>query len=134
MSKLRTDLAAIGGCLLLIIAAAVLLSFGRSHQVPVILVFGYVLDAIVVTGIVGNVIVFLLARLTRFQPLRIAFWTFLLVCGVLLIAALALAGRVDPSFSAALAANVLIGYVVSFFFWYGLHWLWTQSVKPSATI
>ena len=131
MNNRRSDLVAIGGCVLLVVVAFLLLSFGRSHQVSAILVFGYVLDAIAVTGIVGNVIVFLLARFTALPQLRISFWTFLSVCGVLAIISTAVAGRVDPNFK---AANVLIGYVVSFFFWYGLHWLWTQKLKASATL
>jgi hypothetical protein len=130
MSKPRTDLVAIGGCLLLIVLAVLLLNFGRSHQISAILTFGYVLDAIAFTGIAGNVIVFLLARFTALRPLSIAFWTFLFVCGVTAIAITLLVGRVDPNFS---ASNVLIGYVVSFFFWYGLHWLWIQKLKASAT-
>jgi hypothetical protein len=131
MSKLRTDLTAIGGCLLVIAISAFLLSYGRSHQISAILVFGYVLDAIVFTGIVGNLIVFLLLKLTTRQPLKIAFWTFLFVCVVSLIVIAALASRVDPNLS---APNVLIGYLVSFFFWYGLHWLWTQKLSASTTI
>ena len=52
MRNLRRDLVAIGGCLLLIAGALLLLNYGRSHQVSSILVFGHVLDAIVFTGVV----------------------------------------------------------------------------------
>ncbi|HEX6717051.1 MAG TPA: hypothetical protein VF088_08060 [Pyrinomonadaceae bacterium] len=128
MSRIRTDLVAIGGCVLLIIIAMLLLNYGRSHQVSSILFFGYVLDAIAFTGIVGNLIVFLLVKLTRLRSLRVALWTFLIVSVVLLLAAIAIAGRVDPNFN---ATSVVIGYIVSFFFWYGLHWLWAQKLKPS---
>ena len=130
MNKLRTDLVAIAGCLAIIIAAFLLLNYGRSHQVSSILLFGYVLDALVFTGIVGNLIVFLLVRLTRLSPLRVALWTFLIVSVVAALASIAIAGRVDPNFS---AGNVVIGYVVSFLFWYGLHWLWAQKMRPSVT-
>jgi len=130
MRNRRTDLLAIGGCILIILAALLLLNYGRSHQVSSILVFGFALDAIAFTGVVGNLIVFLLIKLTRFRPLRIAFWTFLLVTLVPLIALLVVAGAVDPNFK---APNVVIGYVVSFFFWYGLHWLWSNKLKPSET-
>jgi len=118
MSKLRTDLVAIGGCLLITIGALLLLSYGRSHQVSSILVFGYALDAIAFTGIVGNFIVFLLAKLTSLRPLRIALWTFLILAVVSVLAVLVITRRLDP--------NVLVGYTVSFIFWYGLHWLWSQ--------
>jgi hypothetical protein len=118
MNKLRTDLIAIGGSLLLIIGALLLLSYGRSHQVSAILVFGFALDAIAFTGIVGNLIVFLLAKFTTHRPLRVALWTFLIVTIVAVLASTALVGRLD--------SNVVVGYTVSFLFWYGLHWLWAQ--------
>jgi hypothetical protein len=127
MRNLRTDLIAIGGCVVIILAALLLLNYGRAHQVPSILLFGYVLDALVFTGVLGNLIVFLLIK--RFRPLRVAFWTFLIVTLVPAIAITLIAGR-DPNFN---APNVVIGYVVSFFFWYGLHWLWSNKLKPSET-
>jgi hypothetical protein len=130
MSKLRTDLVAIGGCVLLIVAAFLLLTYGRSHQVSSILVFGYVLDALVFTGIAGNLIVFLLVKLTALKPLRVAFWTFLIVSGAPALALTLIGGRIDPNFN---AINVVVGYAVSFVFWYGLHWLWAQKAKPSET-
>lgn len=129
MRNLRTDLLAIGGCILIVLAALLLLNYGRSHQVSSILVFGFALDAIAFTGVVGNLIVFLLIKLTTFRPLRIAFWTFLIVTLVPALAITLIAGK-DPNFN---APNVLIGYVVSFFFWYGLHWLWSNKLKPSET-
>ena len=111
MNKLRTDLMAIGGCLLLIIGAVLLLSYGRSHQVSAILVFGFALDAIAFTGIVGNLIVFLLAKFTSIRPLRVALWTFLIVSVLALLASTVIIGRLD--------SNVVIGYAASFVFWYG---------------
>jgi len=130
MRKLQTDLVAIGGCVLLIVGALLLLNYGRAHQVPSILLFGHILDALVFTGVVGNLIVFLLVKLTRFRPLRIAFWTFLIVT---LVPALALTVIAASGNSKISAPNVLVGYVVSFLFWYGLHWLWSNKIKPSET-
>ncbi len=130
MNKLRTDLAAVFGCLLLIVVAFLLLSYGRSHAITPILKFGFALDAIVVTGVVGNLIVFSLLKLTSMRPVKIALWSFLLVTIVLGIASTAIAAKVDPAFN---AANVLIGYVVSFFFWFGLHWVWSQKLRPTET-
>jgi len=130
MRKLQTDLVAIGGCVLLIVGALLLLNYGRSHQVPSILLFGHILDALVFTGVVGNLIVFLLVKLTRFRPLRIAFWTFLIVTLVPALALTIIAGAGNSKIS---APNVLVGYVVSFLFWYGLHWLWSNKLKPSET-
>ena len=130
MRNLRTDLLAIGGCVLIILAAMLLLNYGRSHQVSSILLFGYALDAIVFTGVLGNLIVFLLIKLTSLRPLRVAFWTFLIVSLVPAIAITLIAGPTNPTFN---APNVVIGYVVSFFFWFGLHWLWSHKLKPSET-
>ena len=127
MRNLRTDLFAIGGCVVIILAALLLLNYGRSHQISSILVFGFALDAIVSTGVLGNLIVFLLVKLTNLRPLRVAFWTFLIVSLVPAIALTVIAIAVDPKFN---APNVLIGYVVSFFFWYGLHRLWANKLKP----
>jgi hypothetical protein len=129
MRNLRNDLLAIGGCVLIIAIALFLLNYGRSHQVSSILLFGHILDALVFTGVLGNLIVFLLVKLTRLRPLRVAFWTFLIVCLVPALA-LTLIAAVDSKIS---APNVLIGYVVSFLFWYGLHWLWSNKLKPSET-
>ena len=67
---------------------------------------------------------FLLVKLTNLRPLRVAFWTFLIVSFVPMIALTLIAGVADPKFN---LPNVLIGYVVSFVFWYGLHWLWATS-------
>ena len=130
MSKLRTDLVAVAGCVLLIVNIFFLLEYGRSHQISSILLFGYVLDALVVTGVTGNLIALLLIKLTTLKPLRVAFWTFLIVSGVPALALTVIAGRVDPNFN---ATNVVIGYTVSFVFWYGLHWLWAHKPKPSKT-
>lgn len=129
MRKLHPNLVAIGGCVLLILAAMLLLNYGRSHQVPSILLFGHVLDAVVFTGVVGNVIVFLLVKLTRLRPLRVAFWTFLIVTLVPALALTLIAGA-DPKIN---APRVVVGYVVSFMFWYGLHWLWSNKLKASET-
>jgi len=130
MRNLRTDLFAFGGVVLIVLAALLLLNYGRAHQVTSILFFGYVLDALVFTGVVGNLIVFLLTKLTSFRPLRVAFWTFLIVSLVPALAVSIIAVAVDPKFN---APNVLIGYVVSFFFWYGLHRLWSNKLKPTET-
>jgi hypothetical protein len=129
MRNLRTNLFAIGGCVLIIVAALLLLNYGRSHQVSSILAFGHVLDALVFTGVVGNLVVFLLTKLTSLRPLRVALWTFLMVSIVPPLAITLIAGPTDPTFN---APKVLIGYVVSFFFWYGLHWLWANKLKPTA--
>lgn len=130
MNNLRKDIVALLGCIGIIAVAFLLLNYGRKHEVSSILIFGYVLDAIVSTGIVGNLIVFLLARTTKLNPLRTAFWTFLVV-HVVTIALLNILRNNDPQFQ---PTATVIGYVVSFLFWFGLHWVWAQrkaSTEPA---
>jgi hypothetical protein len=109
------------GSIGIIVIASVLLTFGRRNEVASILLFGYVLDALILTGIVGNVIVFLLNKMTKLDPLQIALWTFGVVHAVPLLFLVLVAGRNDPAFN---LAGVLVGYVVSFAIWAGLHLAW----------
>ncbi len=109
------------GSIGIIVVAFLLLSYGRKNEVASILVFGYVLDALVTTGVVGNLTVLLLTKTTKLDPLRIALWTFAVVHAVLLLFVVLIAGRNDPRFN--LTATV-IGYVVSFAIWAGLHVAW----------
>jgi hypothetical protein len=120
MNNLRNDIAVLMGCIGIIALAIFLLNYGKTHQVASILVFGYALDAIVSMGILGNLIVFLLVKTTRLNSLRTAFWTFLLL-HVLTITLLLIIR--PPQFR---AGATILGYVVSFLFWYGLHWAWAQ--------
>lgn len=132
MNKLRKNGIAILATLGIIVAALFLLSYGRKNEVSWILTLGYVLDALVTAGVVGNLIAFLLILTTRFNPLRIALWTLLIANGLLLLISVVIGSRVDPNFK---LAPVLVGYVVSFVFWFGLHWMWAQrqSSLPAAT-
>jgi hypothetical protein len=58
MSSLRRDIVPLVSCTAIIVVAFTLLSYGRTHEVWSILAFGRVLDAIVTTGIIGNLVVF----------------------------------------------------------------------------
>ena len=111
-------------CAGIIIVAALLLSYGRRNEVPAIVTFGYVLDALIVTGIAGNLIVFLLAKTTRLSPLRIVVGTFAVVHLVPLLFLVLVAGRNSEGFS---LSGVVVGYVVSFLFWTGLHLAWQKT-------
>lgn len=124
MKHLRNDALALFGCIGIIVIALALLTYGRKHEVASILAFGYALDALVTAGVVGNLIVFLLVKTTKLNPLRIALWTFLAVNAVLLFVAIMIGTRVEPHFP---LGAVLTGYVVSFLFWFGLHWMWAKS-------
>jgi hypothetical protein len=129
MRNLGRNALAFLGSIALIVIAFLLLSYGRKHEVSAILVFGRILDAVMTAGIVGNLIVFLLVTITRFNPLRIALWTMLAVNGALFVVAALVGGKIDPAFS---LGGVMLGYVVGFVFWFGLHWLWSKASATQA--
>ena len=112
------------GAIGIILVAFLLLTYGRKNEVASILLFGYVLDALVTAGVIGNLIVFVLSKVTKLDPLRIAMWTFALVHGVLLLLAVSLAAANDPRFN---LAAIVIGYLVSFAIWAGLHFTWRHQ-------
>ncbi len=125
----RKNLTAMLACVGIILIAALLLSYGRRNEVSSILMFGYVLDAVVFTGVVGNLIVFVLAKATKSNPFRIALWTFAVVHALPVVFMALIVGARDPRFN---LANVVVGYVVSFLLWTGLHWAWrTPSPQPT---
>lgn len=127
MRNLGRNALAFLGSIALIVIAFLLLSYGRKHEVSTILIFGRVLDALVTAGIAGNLIIFLLMTITGFNPLRIALWTLLAVNGGLLIASAVIGSKVDPTFS---LSGVMLGYIVSFLFWFSLHWIWSKASAP----
>ena len=130
MNNLRRDALALLGCIAIIAVAFLLLSYGRKHEVSSILVFGYALDALVTAGVVGNLIVFLMVKITRLNPLKIALWIFLVVNAVPVIVLAIVGGRIDPQFR---LGPILIGYLVSFLFWFGVHWAWAWAQRKSST-
>ena len=127
MKNLGKDLLALLGCVGIIVAAMLLLSYGRKHEASYMWIIGYSLDALATAGIVGNFIVFVLVKATRLNPLRIAFWTLLTVNGALFIVAWIISSRIEPQFP---FGSVLVSYVVSFLFWFSLHWIWSKASSP----
>jgi hypothetical protein len=121
MNNRRRDAFALLGCIGIIAIAFVLLSYGRRNEVSSILAFGYILDALIMTGVVGNFIVFLLIKTTSLNPFRAALWTFAIVHAVPVLFLALVVGTRDPRFS---LGSVIVGYVVSFLIWVGLHWGW----------
>jgi len=126
MNNLRRDLIGLAGCVGIIAIAAFLLGYGRKHEVMPILSLGYVLDAVVTTGVIGNLIVFILLKVKKRDPVRTAACVFGIVHAIPVVLLLLLA-RNNPSFS---LGNIVIGYIVSFLFWFGLHWMWNKTVAP----
>ncbi len=127
MKNLGKNALALLVSLALIVMAFLLLSYGRKHEVSAILIFGRILDALATAGIVGNLIIFLLMTITRFNPLRVALWTLLAVNGVLLLVTILIGIKVDPAFS---LGGVVLAYIVSFLFWFSLHWIWSKASGP----
>jgi hypothetical protein len=124
MNNLRRQVVALVGCIAIIIAAFALQAYLRNHEVRSLILLNYVLDPMVVVGVVGNLIVFILAKATSFNAFRTAVWTFVVVSSVLLLTAVVLGMSVDPGFR---FGPVLIGYVISLLFWVGVHWLWSRG-------
>lgn len=129
MSSLGRDIVPLVSCTAIIVVAFTLLSYGRTHEVWSILAFGRVLDAIVTTGIIGNLVVFLLVKTTRWHSLRIALWTFVVVHAVLLIVIAVIGPQIEAQFR--FGPNML-AYFLSFLFWFGLHWAWHLSNRQLA--
>ena len=123
MTNPQRTVLTLGTCLAIIVVAYLLMSDGKSHQVTSILFFGRTLDALVTAGVVGNLFIFLL-RLTRLDPVKTALGTMLVVNSILFVLAWAIGSRVDPQFN---LPGVMIAYVVSFLFWFGVHWTWAKS-------
>jgi len=124
MNNLRKFPIAMIGCAIVIVTALILMSYGRRHEVSSILAFGSFLDALATTGILGNIIVFLLAKFTKFNSLRVAISTFLVVHAVPLLLVVLIAGPRDPRFNVVATA---VGYVGSFLFWVLFHWMWSRT-------
>jgi hypothetical protein len=124
MSKLGRDLLAVSGCIAIIVVSALLLTYGRRNGVSSILLFGYALDAIVATGILGNLLLFILLKATRLNAMRATLSVFAVVhaIGLLIVC---LISRSDPGVN---LASTVVGYLLSFLFWTGVHWAWRSTV------
>jgi hypothetical protein len=121
MNNTRRDGMGLLVCVGIIVIAAVLHRWGIKNQVSFILVFGYALDALIVSGVIGNLIVFLLLKTTRLNPVRIAITTFAIVHAAQLLLIFIIA-RTDPR--AGMNSLVVLSQVVSFLCWTGFHWAW----------
>ena len=129
MSTLRRNIIPVVGCAAIIVIAFALLNYARTHENSSILLFGRVLDAIVTTGIIGNLIVFLLVKTTKWHSLRIALWTFLVVHVVPVIVIAIIGPQIETQFR---LGPIMLAYVLSFCFWFGLHWAWHLSNRQLA--
>ena len=117
----RSDALALAVCVGIIAVAFALLSYGRKNEIGSILMFGFVLDALVTTGVIGNLIVFILNKATKLDPMRTALWTFAIVHVSLLLFSVMVISRVVPKSN---VTAVVVGYIVSFAIWAGFHVAW----------
>lgn len=127
MNRTLRDVIALVGSLAIAAAAFVLLGYGRKHEVQPILTVGHTLDALATVGIIGNIATFLLVKAAKLNPVRAALWCFGVVAGLLFVLAAVVGSRVDPQFS---LAKIAVAHLISFFFWFGLHWIWAKSRTP----
>jgi len=125
----RIDPMALLRCIGIIVVAFLLLAYGRKNGISSIIFFGYFLDALVTTGIVGNLLLFILLKATAANPLRVALWVFGAVHGILLLFIVLVVSKSDPGFS---LGSVLVGYVLSFLLWTGVHWAWIARGRNQA--
>ena len=119
----RSDTMALLGCIGIIVIAFLLHRYAIRNNVPFILWFGYILDALISTGVIGNLIVFLLNKTTKLNPLRTALSVFAVVHALLLLLIVVIS-RNGPAVD---WVGVVIGYLVSFVFWVGLHFAWHST-------
>jgi hypothetical protein len=120
----RSDLVALLGCIGIIVIAFAVHRYAITNNIPFIFFFGYILDALIVAGVIGNFIVFLLAKTTKLNPLRTAITVFAVVHGALLLLIVLISSRIGPPPN---WLGVLTGYIVSYVFWVGLHFAWRFS-------
>ena len=123
----RSDWVALLGCVAIIVIAFVLQRYIRNN-LPSIVWSNFILDALVTTGVIGNLIVFLLNKTTKLNPLRTALTVFAVVHAALLLLIVVITRNGPPMNW----AGVLIGYIVSFVFWTGLHFAWRRSAHIGA--
>ncbi len=123
----RSDAVALLGCAGIIVIAFLLQYETRNSAASFILI-NYVLDPLVVTGVIGNFIVFLLSKTTKLNPLRMAITVFAVVHAACLLLIVVLSSSGPP----VNWAGVLIGYVLSFVIWVGLHFAWRTTNRNQA--
>jgi hypothetical protein len=116
--KRRSELVTLAVCVGVIVVAFLLFSYGKKYDVRSIGFFGYVLDPLITTGVVGNFILFILIKATKLNPLRTALWTFAIIHAGFLAFSVLVIGRLFPMFN---LPAVTVGYLVSFAIWAGLH-------------
>lgn len=124
----RSDAMAVLSCIGIIVIAFLLHRYGIRNNIPFPFWSGYILDALIVTGVIGNFIVFLLSKTTKLNPLRTAISVFAMVHLVLLLLIVVISRNGPPTNW----VGVMIGYLVSYVIWVGLHFAWRMTNRNQA--
>jgi hypothetical protein len=124
----RSDAMALLGCAGIIVLAFLLHRYVTRNHAASVFLLGYVLDPLIVTGVLGNLIVFLLNKTTKLNPLRTAITVFAVVDAVLLLL-IAVLSRNGPPVN---WTGIMIGYLVSYVIWVGLHFVWHTTHRNQA--
>ena len=125
----RSDGMAILGCIGIIVIALLIHRYAVRNNVALPFWSGYILDALISTGVIGNLIVFLLIKTTKLNPLRTAITVFAVVHGVLLLVIVVISSTGVP----LNWAGGLVGYLVSYVFWVGLHFAFNHRLTAIDT-
>jgi hypothetical protein len=103
---------------------------GSRERLPFLV--GTLIDSLVAIGILFNFL-FLVFFTTRLLPAMRAVITSVFITSVLVIAIVASIALGHPAEGTPNGA-VIMGLVVSFLLWFGVHWLWAQKKQdPTAT-
>ncbi|HKU74660.1 MAG TPA: hypothetical protein VJR02_12115 [Pyrinomonadaceae bacterium] len=130
MRNVKRDVLGLLACLAITVLAMLLLGYVRTLSGSIVMV-GFALDAIVVAGVISNLLIFVLMMTRRHTTFRTALWSLVIVNGALLLFATLLGMRVDPGFNFAI---ILASYIVSFLFWLTIHWIWSQIRTPTEPV
>lgn len=130
MKNVKRDVLGLLACLAIIVLALLLLGYVRTLSGSIVMV-GFALDAIVVAGVISNLLIFVLMMTKRHTTFRTALWSLVIVNGALLLVATLLGMRVDPGFNFPI---ILASYIVSFAFWLTIHWIWSQIRTPTEPV
>ena len=130
MKNVKRDVFGLLACLAIVVVALLLLGYVRTLSGSIVMV-GFALDAIVVAGVISNLIIFGLMMATRHSTFRTALWSLVIVNGALLLIATLIGMRVDPGFNFPI---ILVSYIVSFLFWLTVHWIWSQIRTPTEPV
>ena len=130
MKNVKKDVLGLLACLAIVVVALLLLGYVRTLSGSIVMV-GFALDAIVVAGVISNLLIFVLMMTKRHTTFRTALWSLVIVNGALLLFATLLGMRVDPGFN---FPTILISYIVSFLFWLTIHWIWSQIRTPTEPV